>query len=165
MNIRYLPLGRTVLFGLSVAVSSTVFSQDKITIKSVCTTTGSNPVEIVSEGRGIQVSNFTCKVEGGPLDGGELTGMQIYDFQGANGVVLMGGGVVRKAGGAIVYQTTEGKIAVTMTDGKPTGFTASGKGVYKAGYGPDASPYAGKTYTYTVRATGPGQSVIESKND
>ena len=60
---------------------------------------------------------------------------------------------------------TEGTTTLTMSDGKVTGATGVGKGVYKRTYGPAISGYAGKTYTYTAKATGPVTFEIEVVND
>jgi hypothetical protein len=66
------------------------------------------------------------------------------------------GGVVRKPGATVAYEITEGSLALTMADGKVTGFTASGKGRWSMGAGGAAS-MAGKTFTYKARPTGAGQ--------
>ena len=42
--------------------------------------------------------------------------------------MLLESGVFRKPGAIMTDELTEGKLALTMTDGKVTGFTASGKG-------------------------------------
>jgi hypothetical protein len=56
----------------------------------------------------------------------------------------------------VAYQDTDGKIALTITDGKVTGFTGSGKGRWTIATG-SAAPLAGKTYIWTVKSTGAGQ--------
>jgi hypothetical protein len=55
-----------------------------------------------------------------------------------------------------VHQGTEGKVALTITDGKVTGFTGSGKVHWVVATG-SAAPLAGKTFSYTVKSTGAGQ--------
>jgi hypothetical protein len=55
---------------------------------------------------------------------------------------------------------TEGKLAVVMTDGKVTGVTTSGKGSYPMATGSWGS-LAGKSFTYTSKATGPGLFEID----
>jgi hypothetical protein len=48
-----------------------------------------------------------------------------------------------------------------LTDGKVTGWTVSGKGRVAMATGSAAS-FAGKTYTFTAKPTGPGQFAVES---
>ena len=79
--------------------------------------------------------------------------------------MVIGSGVVRMPGNTLVYENTEGTTTLTMSDGKVTGATGVGKGVYKRTYGPAISGYAGKTYTYTAKATGPVTFEIEVVND
>lgn len=62
------------------------------------------------------------------------------------------------------YQTSEAKLALTMADGKPTGFTGTGRGIYKMATG-TAAALTGKTYSYTFSTTGPGQFVVDVKID
>jgi hypothetical protein len=73
-------------------------------------------------------------------------------------------GVARKPGATVVYVGPEGKLALTMTDGKVTGFTGSGKGVYVLATGSAAS-LAGKPYTWTAKSTGPMQFTAEDKQE
>ena len=62
----------------------------------------------------------------------------------------------------MVWQGAEGKIALTMADGKVTGWTGSGKGAYPIATGSAAS-LAGKPFTWTAKSTGPATFTIESK--
>lgn len=155
---------RAVLLALTLVISSAAFSQGATTSRNVCNRVGGNLVEPVGDGRGIQVSTFSCRVEGGPMAGAVLSGSQIYEFQGASGVMLSGSGIVRKAGSTLVYQNVDGRTTLSVTDGKVTGATGAGKGVYKAAYGAIASA-AGKSYSYKVTASGPNEFVIEVADD
>ena len=110
----------------------------------------------------ISVSDYTCRFDSGPLKGGVSTANVIWEFDGPNAVVVSGNGVVRAPGGTVVYQETDGKLALTMTDGKVTGFTSSGKGDEKLATGSLAA-LAGKPYTWTAKAAGSGQFPIEVK--
>jgi uncharacterized protein (DUF2147 family) len=58
--------------------------------------------------------------------------------------------------GFAAYQDTEGKVALTIADGKVTGATGVGKVHWVVATG-GAAPLAGKTFSYTFKATGPGQ--------
>lgn len=93
-----------------------------------------------------------------------LTGVQVWEFDKTNAANVGGTGITRKPGATLVYQSTEGKLALTMADGKPTGSTGSGRGVYKLGTGA-AAALNGKTYSYTFATTGPFQFVVDVKVD
>ena len=76
---------------------------------------------------------------------------EIWEWDGTNAKMLLESGVFRKPGAIVTYELTEGKIALTMTDGKVTGFTASGKGRFPTATGTAAS-LAGKSWTCRRRA-------------
>ena len=139
-------------------------AQTPITYTGLCQTIGTSPQEPLGdrEGHAVSVSSFTCRVEGGPLDGGVLTGTTIYEWDKTAAVGLSGNGVVRKAGSTAVYQLGEFKNSLTMADGKVTGFLASGQGTYKMATGSAAS-LAGKTFSYVARPNGSSQFVIDVK--
>jgi len=93
-----------------------------------------------------------------------MTGTQIYEWDGVNGVGKAGFGITRTPGGKAVYVNTEMKNTLTMTDGKVTGFVATGRGYYPVATG-TASSLAGKAYSYVAKPAGPGQFIIESTLD
>ena len=113
------------------------FAQTPITYKCLCQNIGTVPQEPLGdrEGHAVWVTPYTCRVEGGPLDGGVLTGTTIYEWDKTSAIGLSGNGVGRKAGGMVVYQLGEFKNALTMADGKVTGFLGSGQGTYKMATG------------------------------
>jgi len=124
-----------------------------------CQAVGSSPPEPLGdrEGHALTVGQVTCRVEGGPLDGAVQTGTGIWEWNGPNGVVLSGMGVVRKPGATAVIQVMEGKAAVTVVDGKITGTALSGRAVYKIATG-SAAALQGKTYSFTAATTGEPQN-------
>lgn len=149
----------------ALMASSAVYSQS-LTQKSVCVSVGSAGSSAMEplgdrEGHSISVSQYACRVEGGVLDGGVLTGNNIFEWNGTNGIFVAGTGVIRKPGSTVSFNVLDGKISPIVTDGKVTGFAGSGRGKYQIAVGP-SSPLAGKTYNYTFKFTGPGQFVIES---
>jgi hypothetical protein len=103
-------------------------------------------------------------VEGGLTDGGILTGTGITEWDKTNGVLLSGSGVTRKPGATTAYRTTEAKIALTLSDGKVVGSSGSGRGLFTMATG-TAAALSGKTYTYTFKSVGPGQTVVDVKID
>ena len=108
------------------------------------------------EGHNITVTTASCRNVGGLLDGSLLTAQEIWEWDGTNAKMLLESGVFRKPGAIVTYELTEGKLALTMTDGKVTGFTASGKGRFPTATGTAAS-LAGKSWTWKSRPAGAGQ--------
>lgn len=149
-----------------IALSASGFAQSGTTYKLHCTSVGYNPPEPLGdrEGHAVAATQFSCRVDGGPWDKGVLTGSTIWEYDKTNAVALAGAGVTRKPGATSTYRNTEAKLALTMTDGKPTGFTGSGRGVYTMTTG-SAAALAGKTYTFTFATSGPGQFVVDVKVD
>jgi len=115
--------------GIAVTCT-TAWSQSAQSGRLLCHAVGSGPTEPLGdrEGHAIAVSEFACRVEGGPTDGGVLTGTTITEWDKTNGTVLSGVGVTRKPGATTAYQHTEGKTSLTLVDGKVTGSTGSGRG-------------------------------------
>lgn len=136
--------------------------------KAFCVLAGASPMEPVGDraGHALQVANYTCRTEGGPMEGSVMTGTNIIEWDAGKGVILSGTAVIRKPGSLVSVQMTEGTMTPIMTDGKPTGVTASGKGVMKHGSGNvNVAALSGKTYSFTSRSTGAGQFVIETIYD
>ncbi len=131
-----------------------------------CHAVGYTPPEPLGdrEGHSISVTHNSCRAEGGLIDGGIYTGINIIEWDKGNGVFLIGAGVIRKPGATSAYQHSEGKVTLTMTDGKVTGSTLSGGGRVIMATG-SASELNGKTYTFTGKTVGPGQTVFDVKYD
>lgn len=154
----------TTVIALSATAPSAVAQENTYTL--TCQLVGGGAPEPVGdrEGHSISVEEDSCRVDSGPLSGGVLTGSAIWEWNGSNAVLLSANGVVRKPGATVVHQGTEGKLALSMADGKVTGATGSGKGVNLMATGSAAS-LAGKPYTYKAKTTGPGQFTIEGKTE
>jgi hypothetical protein len=137
------------------AFGSSAAAQDNTTVWS-CQDVGIGPPESLGdrEGHSVSVSESSCRAESGPLAGVVNTGTGIWEWNGPNAVLLIGGGVNREPGLNVVWKLTEGKIALTMTDGKVTGWTASGRGVHVLAVGSRAS-LAGKPYSWKAKSVGP----------
>jgi hypothetical protein len=146
--------------------SAGALAQAGATAKLYCHAVGASPPEALGdrEGHAIAVGQITCRVEGGVTDGGVLTGMTIYEWDKGSATMLSGSGVTRKPGATTAYQHTEGKQSLILTDGKVTGAAGSGRGRYTMATGA-AAVNDGKTYSYTFRTNGPGQFIVEVKND
>ena len=102
------------------------------------------------------VVTASCRTAGGVLDGALTTGQEIWEWDGPNGKMLLESGVIRKPGALATFELTDGQIALTMADGKVTGFTASGKGRWPTATGAAAS-LAGKSGSFKSWPTGAGQ--------
>jgi hypothetical protein len=147
------------------AFASSAVAQET-TFTSTCQGIGSGAPEPLGdrEGHSIQTSQGSCHVDSGPMSGGILTTTDIWEWDGPNAVLLSGSGVCRKPGATLVVVDTGAKLALTMVDGKVTGWTASGRGTNVVATGSAAS-MAGKSYTFTAKPTGPGQFTVETKQE
>ena len=88
------------------------------------------------------------------MSGGVGTGTTIWEWNGPNAVLVSGNSVTRKPGATVVDVLTEGKLALTIADGKVTGYTASGRTTNAIATGSAASP-AGHSHG-RQRAPDPG---------
>ena len=129
---------------------------EEIHFKQICQGDGSEYVDKLGDGHAVSSGPYSCRMVSGPMDGGVITGQSLMEWDNTGGVVLAGSAVIRKPGGFVVYEDKEGKIALTITDGKVTGFTGSGKVRYLVATG-SAAPMAGKTIAYTIKSTGADQ--------
>jgi hypothetical protein len=134
--------------------------------KTTCQDVGGFAAEPIGdrEGHSISVDGYSCRVNSGPMSGGVETGTIIWEWDKTNAVMVSNSGVVRKPGAILVYQGAEAKIALTMADGKVTGFNASGRGRWLTATGSAAS-LAGKSFTWTSKATGASQFETEIKGE
>lgn len=132
--------------------------------RSICQGVGAAPQEPAGEGHAVSVSQYSCLNEGGPFEGSVMTGTTIWDSNKGASVSLSGNGVIRKPGTLVVYVITEAINSATMVDGKVTGFSGTGKGVYQLATG-GASSLAGKSFTFKFHSTGFGRFVIDTSVD
>jgi len=147
------------------AFAPSAFPQENADVFA-CQFVGSSSIEPLGdrEGHAIRTSQFSCLGAAGPLTGGVFTGSTIYELDKTGGVLLSGAGVVRKPGATTVYQLTGGKLELIITDGKVTGATTSGQGIYQLAVGSAAS-LSGKSFTFTSKPTGAGQFEIDVKRE
>ncbi len=149
-----------------VVMSASAFAQSGLSFRLLCFTVGGGAPEPLGDrdGHSISAGEASCRVEGGVMDGGILTGTAIFEWEKTNGVLLSGSGVTRKPGATAAYQNTEAKIALTLSDGKVVGSSGSGRGRYTMTTGA-AAALSGKTYAYTFKSVGPGQIAYDVKID
>ena len=78
----------------------------------------------------------------------------MLEWDGPKAKELSAYGVKRKPGATLAFEHTDGTVEVTMTDGKPSGWTASGHGVVTLATGSWVS-LNGKKFEWTGKGTGP----------
>jgi hypothetical protein len=141
---------------------ATAVGQSGNTARLYCQNVGNSPPEALGdrEGHAFSIGESTCRVEGGVGHGGLLTVSTIYDWDKTKAVLVSGMGVTRAAGATHSIQHTDGKMELVFADGKVVGVTGSGRGRYMLATGA-ASVLKGKTYSYTFKSTGMGQSVVD----
>jgi hypothetical protein len=152
----------TAAIALAAAAPSAVAQENTFTL--TCQDVGGGAPEPLGdrEGHSILANDYSCRADSGLLSGGVWTGRAIWEFDRTTAVLISNTGVVRKPGATVVYQDTAAKLALTMTDGKVTGFASSGRGSYLMAIGSAAS-LAGKSYTWTEKSSGAGQFTVELK--
>lgn len=124
-------LARTLLCGVLVAgFAQTASAADETTTigKLICVGTGAGAPEWIAdrEGHALQIASATCRGEGGLTDGGVMTQSTIWEMNKGSATALSGDGVLRKTGGMAAYRLTSASRSLIMTDGKVSGWTASG---------------------------------------
>ena len=110
--------------GIAAAITFAAFASSAVaqenTITLTCQNIGSRsrPRRRRSRGHSTGFTQFSCRVNSGPMSGGVLTGAAIWEWDKTNGVLVSGSGVARKPGATLVEVYTKGKIALTMLTAK-----------------------------------------------
>jgi hypothetical protein len=160
----YLPniIGATVLVSGIFAIGPTAFA-DQSRSKAICHNVDEGAPQPIGdrEGHMMAIYDVTCSVVEGQPSGGVSSGKVIVEWDKTHATLIAGGGVMRSPGSIVVFQNTEEMGDATVADGKVTGFASSGRGKIIWSTGVDA-PSVGKSYSYTTKLTGPGQSIVES---
>lgn len=132
------------------------------TFRVLCTTYGSNSLEPVGdrEGHSIQAAEAACVTEGGALDGTVTTQNTLWEFDKGAGTMLSSHGFSRKPGAVAAYANSSGTLTFQTSEGKVTGWLATGKGRYLVATG-SAAALTGKTYGWQARPTGPRTYVVD----
>ena len=114
------------------------------------------------DGHAISVAEYSCYTDSGPFVESNVSGTNIWEWDKTDAVLVTGQYVSRKPGSIAVYEASDGKLALTVTDGKVTGFTGSGRGTLRLVTGSAAS-LAGKSVTWTAKTSEPGRFKVELK--
>ncbi len=113
-------------------------------------------------GRALIVGGYSCRVEGGLMNGGVTTGSSIGEVNGDTFAGFSGGSVTRKPGSVLVGVHSEFASKTQRdADGKVKDVQGTGRGRYVLATG-DATPGSGKSYRYVTRVTGPGMFDVDT---
>ena len=100
------------------------------------------------------MSEHSCETVEGVTKGAVWHPLSMWEWDGTKAKELSGYGVGRKAGATTTYQDAEGTVELMVTDGKVTGWTASGHSPVTMATG-DWASFNGKTWFWTAKPTGP----------
>ena len=155
-SIKLVPLCFGCLSAIAFAVAAPNATAQELHGHNVCRSVGAFTPEQLGdrEGHALSIGQSSCQVTEGPVAGGVQTETSMLEWDGPKAKELTGYGVTRKPGATYAFQHTDGTLEVTMTDGKPTGWTASGHGIVTLATGSWA-PLNGKKYEWTGKGTGP----------
>lgn len=150
----------TTLAALAAILPSAAFSQAP-TLRTVCTNHGPNVVEPIPdrEGQSLLAAEATCVIQGGPMDGAVESQSNLWHYDKGSGTLLAGHAVARRPGQIAAAMTTSGTLTFQMTEGRVTGWSATGKGRYLLGTAAAAS-LAGRSFSWTATPTGPRSYVV-----
>jgi hypothetical protein len=107
------------------------------------------------EGHSLSVANDSCRAESGPMAGGVFNIVTVWEWDGPKAVLLTQSGVISKPGATAVLNGIDGNVVLTMTDGKVTGWTSTGRHLVVMATG-DWASLKGKTIAFKAKPTGPG---------
>jgi len=158
---RSFPLAAVLVALGTTAVSPAAIAQGQ-TWRLTCSNHGNAAPEPLGDrpGHALQVSESTCTVAGGPMDGGVTSQQVIWEVDGAKWTLLVSTSLTRRPDGRLLGLNTVGTLDVQMQDGRPVGWTASGQGKVALASG-KAVALAGKAFTWTGRTTAPGVFTLD----
>jgi hypothetical protein len=110
---------------LAVATPSAIADENTYTF--TCQGFGSGAHEPLGdrEGHALSISDYSCYTDFGPFVGGDVSGTNIWEWDRTNAVLVTGQYISRKPGSIAVHAANEGKLSLTMTDGKVTRTTTA----------------------------------------
>jgi hypothetical protein len=159
-------IARTIVIWVAAMLAAaSVTAQTQQPYKLHCMSTGNNAAEPLGdrEGHAVLLATATCRIEGGAQDGAIVTQHLIWEIDKGTWTLIGGENVARKPG-AVSISRPSGTLTLRMQDGRPAGWTASGKGVVIFAAG-GAAPLSGKSYSWAARSIAPGQYVNDITPD
>ena len=155
-------VGLACVLGASAAPLSTVAH---IGYHSDCRVIDETELErFGSEGEPAELSHFTCRISGGPLDGFVVNGTNIWELSGGRGTLIGSFAIAQKGDSSLAYELQEVVRKQQMVQGRVIGREGTGRGFFKAGTG-SAVSLVGKTFSVVARRTGPGRFSIDTVVD
>lgn len=113
------------------------------------------------KGQPAELSHFTCRISGGPLDGFVVNGTNIWELDTAQATLIGSLAVAQKATSTLVYEVQHVVRKEQVVRGRVIGRQGISHGIFKAGTG-SALPLVGKTFTSVARQSGPGRFSIDT---
>ena len=112
------------------AIAPSAVAQENTTIWPCQEVGDGSPPESLGdrEGHSISIGQHSCCAESSPWAGSVGTDTDVWEWDNPKATQLSKSGVARKPGATLAWKGTEGKVTLTMTDGKVTGWTGSGRG-------------------------------------
>ena len=159
--------GVTATLTLAAGLAISGIAQAQPTYKNYCQSAGpAVAMEPIGDraGHAISAGSYSCRTEGGPMDGAVVIGSNYFEWDGPSAIARGSIGISRKAGSSLIYAITEQKNTLIMVDGKVTGVSGSGRGTYTLGTGA-AAALTGKGFTFVFKNTGFNQFVTEATHD
>lgn len=127
-----------------------------------CQVTGTETLAgLAPDGGTAELSRFTCRVKGGPLDGFVATGTNLWGGRLRDGLLLGSLVVARKAHSIVVYEVQEVTRRARPPGADARSWEGQGTGVYKLATGV-AAHLTGKSFHSIARSAGPGAFTIET---
>jgi hypothetical protein len=150
----------TVVVGLLAALGAPLPVAAQMNLHYDCRVTGTSHLDRRAKSHDPEVSDFTCRITGGLLDGFVATGTNIMEPQ-EGGSRLVGSIIVaQKAGSIVVYEVSEATRRLKTIKGGVLGWESTSVGTYKLATG-SAAPLAGKSFSAVARSGGPGVFTID----
>jgi hypothetical protein len=158
-GIKHLPLYFGSLSAVVFALAVPSATAQDLHGHDVCRSVGGFTPEQLGdrEGHALSITQDSCQATEGPIAGATITGTTVLEWNWPKAVSLTGYGVARKPGSTLAFQALDGATEVMMSDGKPTGWTASGHTTITLATGSWAS-LNGKKVEWTAKSTGPNAS-------
>lgn len=149
-------IGVIVAFGVSLSAAA------EMKFRYDCRVTATSQIDgLGREGQAAQLSQFTCSINGGVLNGFTATGTNLLEPRQGGGARLVGAVVVAQKGdSSLAYEVKEGTRRARLKNGQVIGWDSTGSGTYKSATG-TATPLAGKSFRSIVRSTGPDTFTID----
>jgi hypothetical protein len=160
-GIKLVPVCFASLTAVAFALAAPLATAQELHGHTICRDVGGFAPEQLGdrEGHALSIGQSSCQTTEGPLAGAVQTETNMWEWDGPKAKELSAYGVARKPGATFAFRHPDGTLELTMTDGKPSGWTASGHGIVTLATGSWAS-LNGKEYEWTGKSTGP--NVFES---